>query len=130
MTIEGYAALAIDRSLSPSVRVKFERKLTGPWQGAQPADYIDDARNTDAYVHVTEPWWSTHGNDAVIYITSVTDLPDRDAIALLSCALIALIATRAPLRIDLVEHFAERAACWKMGYDYARTYDHDEEETA
>jgi hypothetical protein len=121
------AALAVDKALTPSDREVFMARLVGRWQGAQPADYIDQMYNADAELAHTEPWWETQGDDARAAVVKRTGLDKDQATVLLGLVLCAhLTVVRRPLtelwqpidQVPLVEH-AERAAMWLAGYAYA-----------
>lgn len=81
-------ALAVDRALNAAERAAFfEYRLVGQYDGAQPADWIAEAQNADAFLEHTEPWWENHGDRAVAYLMALHELPETLTRRLLSAAL-------------------------------------------
>ena len=113
-------ALAVDRAFTLTEREMFSRRqLHGNWNGAHPADWLDMAHQTDAYLEVVEPWWERHGADTVEAIRARSELPQRISHALVAHALLACIAlgivdVHTPAQA-YVYGLAERAALWTRG---------------
>jgi hypothetical protein len=87
--------IAVDRALTAENRALFSSLLAGPWQGAQPADYLDEAINTDTYAGSVEQWWSSQQATTTEYlagrIATEYDLPEVLADRLLHTAVVACI---------------------------------------
>lgn len=83
--------LAVDRALNAAERAAFfEHRLIGEFDGAHPADWIDEANN--AVLDQVECWWSTHADKALAYLTTLHELPEPLTQGLLSAALYATYA--------------------------------------
>jgi hypothetical protein len=86
--------LAVDEALSGDERQLFTAVvLVGRYQGAEPADWIADAANADAFLDMVEPWWDRFGQACVAQIVDRYDLPPGVAKRLVGAALYAGIAT-------------------------------------
>lgn len=116
-------ALAVDRALTAAERTAFlEFVLIGPYEGAQPADWLYEADNSGAYAEHIGPWWEQHGDKALAYLQVLHELPEELARRLLGCALRATFAiasaTLGERRRTHIE-IASGAALWARGYGEA-----------
>jgi hypothetical protein len=123
-------ALAVDRALNAAERAAFFGYcLTGRWDGAQPADWISEADNADAYLDIIEPWWERYGDKALAYMLTLYELPEALTRRLLTSALYATCAITsatlghedAPAVGDMARRrthieIACGAALWARGY--------------
>lgn len=113
-------ALAVDRALTAAERVAFfEHLLVGQFDGAQPADWISQAQDADAYLSQIEPWWAQYGDKHIAYLMTMFELPEQMTHKLLSAALYVTFglssATLAQPRRTHSE-IASGAALWARGY--------------
>lgn len=112
--------LAVDRALTPTERLAFHRHaLTGQHAGAEPADWIDEVRDNDGFLHIVEPWWELHGPATLDLLMQRHKLPEPLSHNLLSCALYATIAIAqdpGASKPRLVIEIADGAALWARGY--------------
>lgn len=114
-------AFAVDRVLSPIERATFTKRLniTGGWQGSTPADYIDQARDQDAHIGVTDPWWEVNGEPLLTEMNHRFDLPAALNRPVLSSALIACVALGMVSTSDEAEpvlRIAYRAGAYLQGF--------------
>jgi hypothetical protein len=90
-------AVAVDRALPAEDRVRFMARLTGPWHGAQPADYLDDAINNDAHTGAVEDWFAGVNQGSEKYLPAqiavAYGIPEPLAARLLHTAVVACIVT-------------------------------------
>ncbi len=113
-------ALAVDRALTAAERAAFLGfVLVGQYDGAQPADWLDEADNADAYAEPIERWWTQHGQKAVDYLRVLHELPVPLLHRLLGTALRATFAMASatlgePRRTHI--EIASGAALWARGY--------------
>lgn len=116
-------ALATDHVLHPDERTIFTNHIRAIGRdGMEPADYLDEADDTDAYCGpIDDRWEAADGDQAVAVLAGQTRLPRSlcrrllaDAVA--ACIVLGLVdpgnigPAAAPL--DL----ATRAAWWARGY--------------
>jgi hypothetical protein len=114
--------LAVEQILTPAERGAFRRHvLVGPFQGADPSDWIDEAMNADAMLDRIEPWWAEHGDATAQALAQRYRLPRTLASGLLSAALYAAFAIASA---DLGERrrgpaeIAAEAAAWTLGFAF------------
>lgn len=90
-------AIAVERALTAREEGVFlEHVLVGGFQGARPADWLDEADNADAYCGEIDAWWEESGDTALAYLLTLHELPERLTRRILATALTASIAiTRA-----------------------------------
>lgn len=117
-------ALAVDRALTAAERTAFlEFCLVGQFDGAQPADWIAEAQNGDAYAEHIDRWWRQSGDLVVAYLTARHELPEPVTRALLSASLYAVFGiASATIGPDLAAQgrrtyieLASGAALWVRG---------------
>lgn len=111
-------AIAVDRALDAAERAAFMERLAGPWEGAQPADYIDEALNADVHAAEVEAFWaSTHGFD--FHAGMLADdmgVPADVARAILSAASVACVAIGQLGKWGNPYSLGYRAGKWARGY--------------
>lgn len=114
------SSLAVDRALNLEERRVFhECYLSGSYNGAQPADWIEQARENDAHLDRVEPWWDNHGDKAVAEMVAQLGLPEDTVRSLLNAALYATIAVNGAIPEDrrrAVAELATAAGLWTLGY--------------
>jgi hypothetical protein len=123
LTVRIDPALAVDRALTAAERSAFlQFVLIGSYDGAQPADWLDEADNSDAYGEHIDRWWEQHGDKAVAYLQVLHELPEALTRRLLGSALRATFAiasaTLGERRRTHIE-IASGAALWARGYGEA-----------
>lgn len=112
-------ALAVDRALTGEDRTRLtERVLVGPMSGAEPADWISEADNADAYLDIVEPWLRQRGEKRRDTLAARHELPTRLTHRIYVSALYACIGagTADPNAPGAVYVLADRAALWARGY--------------
>ncbi len=120
-------ALAVDRALNDTERDRFRtRVLAGPYDGMEPADWLDEAMNADAYEQQIGQWWDALGDMTVAAIRDQHGLPEKLTRGLVHAAAYAHHAIRDtadPDGLDLpraTEKIAAAAALWARGYAEGR----------
>lgn len=120
-------AVALDRILTPEERARFQTEFlsAGPYQGAEPADWIEEAADADAYLGVIEEWMDA--NNETYMPQLLMYLPADVARALLWRAVYAWLpvlqgsppagGARNPGELAL------DAATWLRGYAEGRGYE-------
>lgn len=131
--------LAVDRALTAAEREVFLADvLVGQFQGAQPADWIAEADNSDAYLPQIESWWFHYGDKNMAYFRTMFELPEALLRRIITASLYAMIAVTASSKPGLHRRthveIAAGAALWARGYaealDWTPTYPQDQEEAA
>lgn len=113
-------ALAAERAMTVAERATFAAlHLAGQFNGAQVADWIDEALNCDAYLGPAEKWWAQNGDAALAQLVDRHQLPERITQKTLYAALYATLALvggdlNRPHRSTLA--LAHDAALWARGY--------------
>ncbi len=113
-------SLAVDRILTPAERHGFKQFcLVGRFDGAQPADWIDEAMNADAYAEHIDPWWKAFGDQFMSELTHRHPLPEPLLRKLLGAAMYAVYGLASaylgrPRRTAM--ELASDAALWTAGY--------------
>jgi DNA-binding CsgD family transcriptional regulator len=113
------AAGAVERALSSEQRITmFEQVLVARWDGAAPADWIEEAADADAYPGIIGPWLEARGRKCAEVLACKHELPVRFAHTLYTHALYACVATGEadPTQPGPVYALAERAGLWARGY--------------
>jgi hypothetical protein len=118
--------IAVDRALEPREREALTQAvLVGRHAGAEPADWIDDADNCDAYLHLIEPWFERFGDAVTAEVAARHQLPPRLTRNLVGHALYAgigagIITSNNFLLGEVsdayVADLAGRAGLWVRGY--------------
>jgi hypothetical protein len=122
-------AVAVDRALTPVERAAFRARSVGTgYDGAEVADWIEDAVDSDAYLDVVEPWMDEHSWAALAELT--VSLPSEVASALLWRAVYAWVPYAWIPETDLggdkprtPDAIARDAALWLRGYAEARGFE-------
>jgi hypothetical protein len=87
--------IAVDRALNAEDRIRFMARLVGPWQGAQPADYLDEANNADAHAAAVDDWFAGLNKDSGKFLpaqlAAAYGIPEVLASGLLNTAVVACI---------------------------------------
>lgn len=117
--------LAVDRALNAKEREGFTQMLVGQYDGAQPADWIAEASNADAYGELVEAWFGRFGTPCIQQVARDSGLPQSAAFDLLNAVVYAAVGTGvlnetnfllAAVSDTYVIDLAERAALWARGY--------------
>lgn len=117
------ANLAVDQALNPVERSAFRKHLlVGPYDGAEPADWLTEAAERDAELDIIEPWMAEHGDRMVAVLRERVPLPVPVTTQILLAAINAKIAMS--VFIGGTDHrrmaveIAGDAMLWARGYAF------------
>lgn len=117
------AELAVDQALNPVERAAFRKHiLVGPYDGAEPADWIAEAIDRDANLDIIEPWMDEHGDKMAAVLRLCVPLPEEVATQILVAALHAKIVLGNVLpgtdHRRMAVEIAGDAMLWARGYAF------------